>query len=80
MYKIGDKVIIRSKFLPGTGPDDYRGTFLPEMMDSYGGIIGTISECWTSALNDTMLPDDGYFYHLYEDNEEWCWASSMFEC
>jgi hypothetical protein len=50
------------------------------MLYAYGGKICEIVEVKKPMLNGIpIVSDDGYLYHLREDNGNFCWASSMFE-
>jgi hypothetical protein len=81
LHKVGDIVLIKNKYDPGCDGSNYMYYFLEDMLAEYGGIICTISrvEYHYNLANPNKIPDDGYLYFLEEDNEEWLWASSMFE-
>lgn len=75
-FNIGDKV----RVLPRTGkPDDYRSTYVNNMLDCEGKIF-TISAIELNNMDpDASIPDDGYSYTLKEDEMSWSWDSSMLE-
>lgn len=85
LYKVGDIVLVKAKLDDGYDSYDYRFTFIDKMMDDYGGTVCTIKEVDTRDVNPNVnpnvdqIPDDGYLYHLEEDDGQWSWASSMFE-
>lgn len=80
LYKVGDKVLIKSTYDPGCAFFSYRFSFTNDMLYAYGGKICEIVEVKKPMLNGIpIVSDDGYLYHLREDNGNFCWASSMFE-
>lgn len=82
LYKVGDIVLVKAEFDTGYDSYGYRFVFIDKMMADYGGTVCTIKEVKASGGTDpnvNQTPDDGYLYHLEEDNGQWSWASSMFE-
>lgn len=80
LYKVGDIVLIKSAYDPGCTNRSYRFSFTNDMLYAYGGKICEIVEVKKPMLNmEFLVSDDGYLYHLREDNGNFCWASSMFE-
>lgn len=72
LYKVHDKVTIVKR----TAQDvDYKFNFNDEMA-ALAGRTFEIFSIETSSCDDTVMPDDGYLYHL--NGVGWSWASSMF--
>lgn len=80
-YKIGDKVLIKSKYDPGKDANNYYLHFTSSMLHLYGGKvfeICNIQKVNQKAFNKKVhLPNDGFVYTL-KDNFS-AWDSSMFE-
>lgn len=81
LYKVGDLVLIKSEYDKGCDEYDYRFTFTNYMRSNLGGSVYTIKSVEFRGENPDkkQISDDGYLYHLKEDDEGWSWASSMFE-
>lgn len=80
LYKVGDKVLIKTQYDPGCDGSDYRFWFTNEMLAEYGGQICEIKEVSKSiTMNSYPVPDDYTKYHICEDDNFYCWASSIFE-
>ena len=83
-YKVGDKVVIKSKYDEGKTNYDYIWGFTQGMLNEWGGKTMTVQEVSGPRYGDgswqrDRVPDDGYNYYLDEDDKEWIWSSSMFE-
>lgn len=80
LYKVGDIVLIKSKYDLNCTNFSYRFNFTGYMLDKFGGKVCTISKVekqrkrWHNGVSD-----DNYLYLLKEDKEAFHWASSMFE-
>lgn len=79
LYKVGDKVRIKSKYDPGKNEESYYHAFLRyQMLIPFGGKVYTIKEVVRRKYErPSKIPDDGYQYYLVEI--PWTWSSSMFE-
>lgn len=81
LYKVGDSVLIKSKYDHKLGAMNYRFGFTSEMKEQFGGTVCTILDMKEIGVEYVrrQVSDDGYLYHIKEDNRCWSWASSMFE-
>lgn len=79
LYKVGDQVIVKDKYDNGCNSSSYKFYFTGSMKRDFGGKVCTIKSIRESVPVRREIPDDGYLYHLVEDNNLYNWASSMFE-
>lgn len=80
LYKVGDKVLIKSVYDSNHTGFDYRFIFTEWMLHEFGGKIFEIAEVHEPIIGDqAIIQDDGCLYRLKEDNIRFLWASSMFE-
>lgn len=86
-YKVGDKVLIKSKYDPGCTEIHYPFLFTIGMLKRYGGKImtirsveGPINYVRKIPVNKSLklTPDDFYKYRLTEDVCGCSWSSAMF--
>lgn len=78
LYKIGDRVIVKSQFDTGYREFDYPCTFTKEMLQNFGGKEVTISEVITlmTDYKDRKGYVEDYKYKIKEDCR--VWYASMF--
>lgn len=86
LYKVGDKVKIKSHYDEGCTGDSYPAGFTTTMLSEYGGKVCTISSVekrFGSDCYQTIFPKtfngDATAYRLVEDFGCYVWHSSMFE-
>lgn len=85
-YKVGDKVLIKSKYDPGCDGRNYPFNFIEGMLNEFGGKIMTISDMDKFPTNLNVLvnenlklkPEDFYRICLAEDIDKYSWSSAMF--
>lgn len=79
IYKIGDKVVIKSVYDKNCNSRNYRIRFTSDMLAEYGNRTATIMGMLFNpcALYD-CIPDDGYIYYIDLDDHLHGWTSSMF--
>lgn len=80
LYKIGDKVLVKSKYDKGCTSSSYRFSFVSYMLSNFGGNVYKIKEIvrYDYYQRDFAIPDDGYQYQL-DKCENYKFSSSMFE-
>ncbi len=68
LYKIGDKVLVKSNHDEECNPDNYPFIFTPFMLEKFGGHTCTISSIRKSgSFKKEKIPSDNYIYSLEED-------------
>ena len=81
--RVGDKVLIKSKYDPGCDGGNYNGYFLEFMLTRYGGKKAIIIEKYFREKPETSshpkIPDDNFTYKLDIDHGDYFWRSSMFD-
>lgn len=86
-YKVGDKVLIKSKYDLDCTAENYPFLFTREMLARYAGKIMTIrsvegpiiySRAIPVSKSFKLTPDDFYKYRLKEDYWGFSWSSAMF--
>lgn len=70
-YKVGDQVLIKSKYDPGKTERDYKAGFTQFMLNVYGGTIQTID---TIEYRNT----GGYYRYILKDII-FFWSEDMFD-
>lgn len=70
-YKVGDQVLIKSKYDPGKTEGYYKAYFNSDMLSEYGGTIQTIENIFYNSIQD-------YYYYDFK-NCEWVWSEDMFD-
>lgn len=73
-YKVGQKVTIKK--LDIRDRYAHRFSINPHMVPLSGATVTIVEVCNTLA-DPGVIPNDGYKYHVAEN--DWSWASSMFE-
>lgn len=76
-YKVGDKVVIRSKYHSGSKDVDYPGLFTEKMIKLGGEIVTISSVNFTTSSKYSKHYHEPYFYRVKEN--DWNWSSEMFE-
>lgn len=81
LYKVGDKVLVKSKWDNGYSGNNYRFGFVNKMLERFGGKVCTIESRTPVDFSfyDYDIKDDSFQYTLKEDRHTFAWASSMFE-
>lgn len=81
LYKVGDKVLVKSKWDNGYNGYNYRFGFVNKMLERFGGKVCTIGSrtLVDFSFYDYDIKDDSFQYTLKEDEYVFAWASSMFE-
>ena len=78
IYKVGDKVLVKSKLDDNCGSYDYPFNFTEEMLHLYGGKIYKIKEVFSAPhTEDSKLYEEPYGYII--DDYGFNWSSAMFE-
>lgn len=80
IYKIGDKVLIKSKLDDNGNEFDYPCGFTDSMIRNYGGKICTINCVYNISngfYDNRKFYEEPYFYSLKENGYNW--SSAMFE-
>ena len=78
IYKVGDEVLVKSKWDDNCTYYDYPFSFTEGMLHIYGGTICKIKEVFTAPyFRDRKLYEESYGYVL--DNNSFNWSSAMFE-
>lgn len=70
-YKVGDQVLIKSKYDPGKSSDDYIFGFTKNMLEKYGGTMQTISNIRYNYYTYC-------FMYEFVDIFEYAWSEEMF--
>lgn len=79
LYKVGDKVLVKSKWDNSYNGDNYRFGFVNNMRERFGGKVCTIVSRTPVDSRFYGIKDDSFQYTLKEDRHVFAWASSMFE-
>lgn len=78
IYKVGDEVLIKSKWDDNYNGYDYPFTFTEEMLHIHGGKICKIKEVFPSRyFKERKCYEESYGYFL--DGSMFRWSSAMFE-
>lgn len=70
-YKVGDQVLIKSKYDPGKTGCDYKAYFNSDMLSEYGGTIQTIESICYHSIQD--------YYYFDLKNCSYVWTEDMFD-
>lgn len=76
-YKVGDKVVIRSKYHLDSNSDDYPGLFTEKMIKLGGETVTISSVNFTTSSKYSKHYHEPYFYQVKEN--DWNWSSEMFK-
>lgn len=83
LFKVGDRVTILSKYLPGTVSNSYAFGFIADIPKCYAGKVCTITTVTKSERNlQHSLSNDPYKYNLKAmgwDCGDYEWSAEMFE-
>lgn len=79
LYKVGDKVLVKSKWDNGYNGNNYRFGFVNKMRERFGGKVCTIESRIPVDFRFYDIKDDSFQYTLKEDRHTFAWVSSMFE-
>lgn len=80
IYKVGDKVRVKSAYDPGCTSGDYPCGFVEDMLEKYGGKIVTITR-----VTHIDRPEDQKKYYLepftykVAEEDDYVWSAAMFE-
>ena len=77
LYKVGDKVKIKSKYDQNSKCEDYPCGFTREMLNKYGEITDTIKEVVSSNYFSKKHYVEPYVYQL--KSNAYTWSASMFD-
>ena len=81
IYKKGDKVLVKSVYDQGCRQWDYTCTFMPDMLEHFGGKIVTIDTVNPlSRSSDAKLNRESIKYQIKEDRHMYNWSAEMFTC
>ena len=69
-YKVGDQVLIKSKYDPGKTECNYKAYFNSDMLSEYGGTIQTIESILYNSIQD--------YYYFDLENCSYIWSEDMF--
>lgn len=79
IYKVGDKVLVKSKLDDNFTPNDYPFNFIEEMLRISGGKIYKIKNVFPAPyFEDRKFYEEPYGY-LIDNNRGFKWSSAMFE-
>lgn len=80
IYKVGDKVRVKSAYDPGCTSGDYPCGFIPTMLEGWGGKVVTISS--VNYIERESHKDKKHylepFTYVVQENT-WTWSAAMFE-
>lgn len=82
LYKVGDVVIVKDRYDPACGEDDYPHYFAEDMLGGYGNKKVTITKVEfisSSYYSKFKLYKEPYTYYIKEDSGEHSWSAAMFK-
>lgn len=80
IYKVGDKVRVKSAYDPGCSSGDYPCGFISTMLEDWGGTVVTI--CKVNSIVSDSLKDQKQYLEPFTykvSGNNWSWSAAMFE-
>lgn len=81
IYKVGDKVRVKSAYDPGCSSDDYPCRFIKAMLEELGGRVVTITKVdyIERTISSKRKWDLEPFVYTITENKDYRWSAAMFE-